>query len=130
MITIFDRQPTTNRLPIGDLVLAIIKHLGINPSDQFEVIRIGGVGENIAAIESKLDDDKEVSMSAEDLLGLATSPVQFLDELHCANKTVSFGLQDATFLFVQAVDKVSENKIASTFQQVRFLADRSGEGYV
>ncbi len=124
MITIHDRQTATNRLPVVDLLLAVVRHANVRPDDRVALTRMGGAGECVWQLESKLDAGEIVSTSVAELLTIASKSSQIIDELRCTNEKITFGLFDATFLFVQAVDKDIENEIAAEFRSVTSLADQ------
>lgn len=123
MKAIFDRLPSAKKFPLCEL-LAAIQSVLKNPSDQLVSIqRLGGIGKGIWAYESQLDDGKDLGVLFSDLKTLSESAEDYVDELLGTIETITFGISDAKFLFVQSEDKEVEAKIALRFESIRDIPD-------
>lgn len=127
MIAIYDKETDPNKFVVAELLRAIVKHAGVAPDDQFRLTRWGGIGERVwnleSQLESRLNAGESVTVSIEELLPIASDSGEYIDEMHCINDNIQFGLSDASFLFFQAADKAVESKIAAEFRQVTYHAD-------
>lgn len=124
MITISDRSNTTNGLPVGQFLDILLECSNICSDEIVDVVRIGGVGKQIWERESKIDQGDRVKVSIAQLKQIVSDPSESLEDLLCVADSVTFGLSDSSFLFVQSTDKNLEDQIARRFQNVTLLSDR------
>jgi len=122
MIAIFDRK--AKRLPIETLLRIVVKKSLLEVDEPVVLTRLGGVGEVIWGLESRLDAGESVITSIGELQCIVSTPGQIIDELRCGNQRICIGVSDATFMFVQSVDKNIEKEIASQFRQATVIADQ------
>lgn len=112
---IFNKRTTSEPFPVLRLVETVLQECHVKHDDIVEITRIGGPGERIWAIESKIDEGEEVFVFFRDLVSLSTSDGDSIDELRCFYGRLAFGVFDASFMFVQSEDKHVERLIASAF---------------
>lgn len=128
MIAIFDRQSETQRLPLAELLDAILRHSSLKLDDEIALTRMGGTGQKVWLLESRLDAGETVRTSIGELKSILSGTDQIVDELRCSYRNFGFGLIDSTYLFVHATDKEIENGVASEFQRVTVLAGGGDAG--
>ena len=123
MIAIFDREPDSQCLRLADLLRAVLKHSDLQSDDKLSLTRMGGTGQNVWSLESRLDAGETVTTSIGEVLRILLSADQIIDELQCCRKDVAFGLMDATYLFIESHNKGLETAVASEFEEIKFLPD-------
>ncbi|WP_437201052.1 hypothetical protein [Planctomicrobium sp. SH664] len=123
MIAIYDRLEGTNTFSLKDFLSSILRHTTLSRSDRIQLIRMGGVGNWIWELESKLDTGEDVDITIDNLLLIASNPDESIEELLCNAGELQFGISDASFLFFQSAEKRIEKKVAADFKQAVFLQD-------
>ena len=124
MIIIKDMIENGTKFPLAKLLMTVIEESGGSLDGRYRIVRIGGNGEAIWALESKLNFGEGLTMSLRDLLDLEGQQGSEIDTLRCISETITLGISDASFMFVQAADKAVESRISSQFDTVEELPDR------
>jgi hypothetical protein len=104
--------------------MAVSEEEGCCPSDDYRILRAGGLGPMVRALESRLDASEDVRLSLAEIRQLADDPNEKLDLLWCTNRFCSLGILDATAMFLQCVDKQAESRVTAQFREVDELTDR------
>ncbi len=123
MKAIFDQIELPKKFPLFKLLENIRDCLGISPDKLVEVHRAGGVGKNVWKYESLLNGGRRVVLNFSELENMASDPQEYPDELLCVSDGVYFGISDASFLFVQAIDKNIETKVLKQFTNFSDVPD-------
>jgi len=130
MKIIFDKTGNNSRLPLAQLIDRIMVCFNLKPNDGIVLKRIGGslIGceSAINRYEEVIDCGSELRISLSELRSLAETDNE-LQILLCEGPSITFGISDGTFMFIQAVDKRAEADVARGFKDVREVMDRSLE---
>ena len=118
MKRIDDQVSGLKNFPLGRLISEISAWFAIPDSDTVCILRVGGAGDRIWQYEQTLIQGKPLSVSMSDLATCAAADDEFFDLLYCRHDKVTFGIFDATFMFVQTADKKLEAAVAHSFLKV------------
>ena len=127
MMILKDGTADGRRFPLSLLLDRISDCFCLRLDSTVRVVRFGGVGQKVWAIESALDEGHNVAVSLAQLKSIADDPNEICDEMYCIHDAVTFGLSDASFLFVQSQDKIAEANVAKSFADVAEMPDRDFE---
>ncbi|MGL4512438.1 MAG: hypothetical protein ACRCT8_05050 [Lacipirellulaceae bacterium] len=121
MIVIQDRDQTTGSLLLAKFLDAISQCCPEVVGGVVSVDRLGGVGgegDPVWEYESMLDMGDEVQLPFEFLLRVAEVDDGAINELRCRFGSVTFGLSDSSYLFVDSTDPTVEKCVAERFTVV------------
>jgi hypothetical protein len=119
MILIKDREDTPQGVPLHRLARLVCAAVHCREGDLWSVSRARGYGERICAVEDRLRTARFVSVTAKEILELASDPGEWFYDLDCrVRHDVRFGLIDSGVLFLDAPDDITRS-IEGHFSLVR-----------
>jgi len=113
------------KFPLPRILDGLRRHFALGNADVVRIIRFGGLGEKVWAIESALDHGEEVSTPFRDVELISRDEQEYIDEALRIHARVIFGIADSSFMFLQSEDKSAERLVSRYFQDVEEAPDQS-----
>ncbi len=119
---VFDNVDTPQRFNLVKLIGVIVGHLGASAA-VWNVRRADGYGLTINRLSEQLDVEPIVRMAVEDVVALLPGVNEWFYWFEAATQdgTVSFGLIDSSFMFVEGPPGVIET-VRSNFGETREIS--------